>query len=753
MKTRAVAVLSAFLLVLTGAPSAMAQTGPPPAGRMLIVSVPGVTWADFASHDLPELGTFFEGAALADLAPRGVSPRSGPGDAYLTISAGTRSSTRPSVDGQVLALNEQSSGSVAGEIFARRTGSIAAGDFVALGWPALVRSNNAEPYDSVPGLLAETLRAEGVAVSVIGNADGTDSVGASYKRQVGLALSGTDGVVQGGALRKELLIDDPGAVFGVRLDHEMVLKRFDEAWGTDRSRSSVVLVEASDLARTLRYWPMVGNDRYATLWADALSGTDELFGRLMERIDPDLDTVLVVAPYNRSESRDLTAVALRPPGGAGGYLESASTQREGFLTLVDIGPTVLDGFNIDRPVAMEGRPAEIADSPTSLAGRVDRLTSLNEASRFRERLLTPTTVAIVLLLALVLAGTVVAIAGQKGSPWPRTLRFLALVDLSIFPLSYLARAFDVEDLGVGFYWGFLLVTALALGAAAEALSVRSKRPQAGLVVVLSLVAGVLVFDVVTGSRLSLSAAFGYSPTGNSRLYGISNYSYGQLATAACLLAAFLAAGGNGLRGRWAAILLMVATLVVLGVPVWGSDVGGILAFTPTILLFVALVFRRKVRLRTFVSGAVASVVAVVVFGLLDLARPAQRRAHLGRLFERVGDEGLGPLFSIMERKLLANLQVSVSSFWVAVIPLGVAFWIFLVYFPSRPLDRVVATLPTVEAGAATALVAALLGSLVNDSGAIVAGVAATVLTASLAYLALSDQPAGDPGPPGEAAAG
>ena len=45
---------------------------------------------------------------------------------------------------------------------------------------------------------------------------------------------------------------------------------------------------------------------------------------------------------------------------------------------------------------------------------------------------------------------------------------------------------------------------------------------------------------MTGSNLSLSAAFGYSPTGNSRLYGISNYSFGQVAAASCLLAAFVA---------------------------------------------------------------------------------------------------------------------------------------------------------------------------------------------------------------------
>lgn len=719
-------------------------------GRLLIFAMPGLTWADVAAHDLPALEEFFDQAALADLAPRGVSPRSGPGDAYLTISAGARATTVPGIDGQVLALQEQSSGSSAGEIYSRRTGLVPDGKFASLNWPALEQANALQPYDAELGLLAETLQQEGVRTAVIGNADGTDAVGSSHERQLALALADTGGVVADGALRRDLLRDDPSAVFGVRLDIAAVAGSFEEVWGGPEDREErVVLVEASDMARTLRYWPVVDAGRYATLWAEALADSDRMFARLMVGVDPSRDTVMVLAPYNRTDSRDLTAVAMRAPGARQGYLESASTQRVGFLTLVDVAPTVLEVFGVARPVEMEGRPAEIAGSGASLGARIDRLVSLNEASRFRERLLVPTTVAIVLTMVLVAAGTVAVIAGRWGPRWRRILAFTALAVLAAFPITYLARAFDLEDLGLTFYWGFLIAASLLVAGAAWAAGVRTRRPWAGLAVVLSLVAAVLVGDVVTGSRLSLSATFGYSPTGNSRLYGISNYSYGQLSAAVCLLAAIVAAPG-GSRRRWIAVTMLVATLVVLGVPVWGSDVGGILAFTPTILVFVALVMRRRIRLRTVLAGGAASAAAVVAFGLLDLARAPQERAHLGRLFERLGNEGLEPLFSIVERKLLANLQVSVSSFWVAAIPVAAGFWFFLAHHRPRPLDPVRERLPTLGAGLAAALVAGVLGTLVNDSGAIVGGVVATVVAASLANLVLME-PAKPPAPASEAA--
>src|SRR3546814_1701588 len=126
---------------------------------------------------------------------------------------------------------------------------------------------------------------------------------------------------------------------------------------------------------------------------------------------------------------------------------------------------------------------------------------------------------------------------------------------------------------------------------------------------------------------------------------------------------------------------------------WGSDVGGVLAFTPTVLVFAALVWKRRIRLRTIVAGGVATAAAITAFGFLDLARPPEERAHLGRLFERVGDEGLGPLLSIMARKFVANLRVSTSSLWVPALPLAVACRLFLSRSPGRPFRHPVRRAP------------------------------------------------------------
>jgi hypothetical protein len=716
--------------------------------RILVISVPGLTWAEVRDHDLPNIEAFLDGAALAAMAPRGVSARSTPGGAYLTISAGARATSDPLVDGQQLAVDEQSAGSTAGEIFERRTGTEPAGTYVSLAWPTLARVNADEPYDAELGLLAETLDGAGMGAVAIGNADGSDTVGPTFERQAGLAAVTGDGVVPAGELGDDLLARDPSRPFGRRLDNDQVMAAFDDAWRAPGGHDGgIVLVEGSDLARTMRYRDRVDAARYEQLRAQALADTDALVGRLLSSIDRERDAVLLVGPYNLPRDRDLTVAALQVPGGGAGYLRSASTQRSGFLTLVDVAPTVLDVLGIDRPKGMEGRPAEVVRSGASLDERVDTLVANNAASRFREKLLFPTTLVVVVLMTAVCAATVVVVARRGWPKVSRVVTFLALADLAILPLSYLARGFPLEDLGIGFYWAFVLVGALAVAAVAMAAARRTGRPRLALVAVLALVVLVPVLDVMTGSNLSLSAAFGYSPTGNSRLYGISNYSFGQVAAAACLLAAFLAGLRPTRRRRLQAVALLVALLVVIGVPIWGSDVGGILAFTPTILVFAVLVYQGRVRWRSLVIAGVLTLAAVVGFGLLDLARPEGERAHLGRLFERVGDEGMQPLFDIVERKLLANLRVTTSSFWVAAIPVAIAFIVFLARYPGRPLDRLRRNIPTLQAGLVAAYLAALLGSAVNDSGAIVGGVTLMVLATALVVLVLeSDRVARVPRP-------
>lgn len=68
---------------------------------------------------------------------------------------------------------------------------------------------------------------------------------------MGLAITG---VIPDGALGKDLSAPAPEQPFGVRLDQAVVEDRFQEVWERPPGDGgALVVVEASDLARTLRY--------------------------------------------------------------------------------------------------------------------------------------------------------------------------------------------------------------------------------------------------------------------------------------------------------------------------------------------------------------------------------------------------------------------------------------------------------------------------------------------------------------------
>src|SRR3546814_11302294 len=99
---------------------------------------------------------------------------------------------------------------------------------------------------------------------------------------------------------------------------------------------------------------------------------------------------------------------------------------------------------------MEGRPAELTASGDALDERVDHLIALNSASRFRERLLVPTTFVSVAIMTLLAAAAAVTLARERTSRWGRYIAPRALVDPALFPASNLARGFPLDDLRHGF---------------------------------------------------------------------------------------------------------------------------------------------------------------------------------------------------------------------------------------------------------------------------------------------------------------
>ena len=253
---------------------------------------------------------------------------------------------------------------------------------------------------------------------------------------------------------------------------------------------------------------------------------------------------------------------------------------------------------------------------------------------------------------------------------------------------------------------------------------------------LAFMLGLVLVDAMTGSHMHYNAVFGYSPTANSRLYGISNYSFGVVMTSSILLATFIVVFARTSFAFPIAMALLGFVLVVEGLPAWGSDVGGVLAACRrSCCSRSSYASAGSARARSS-SRSLATALAIAVFAGIDLLRPENERAHLGRLVERVNDDGLSPLYAIVERKFVAAIRESTRSVWTLAIPIGIALIVALDRVGKRPLQILRERIPLLGAALTTIYVGAFLGSALNDSGAIVGGIMFFTLAGALAYASL-----------------
>ena len=96
--------------------------------------------------------------------------------------------------------------------------------------------------------------------------------------------------------------------------------------------------------------------------------------------------VMVMGPTPPQDRAALSVAAVRGPGIEPGLLRSTTTQHDGFVNLVDVAPTVLTYFGLDRPDAMEGRRMETGDAGGSFADHRQFLVNVNEDGLFRDGL-------------------------------------------------------------------------------------------------------------------------------------------------------------------------------------------------------------------------------------------------------------------------------------------------------------------------------------------------------------------------------
>ncbi|GIV18056.1 MAG: hypothetical protein KatS3mg022_3491 [Armatimonadota bacterium] len=378
--------------------------------------------------------------------------------------------------------------------------------------------------------------------------------------------------------------------------------------------------------------------------------------RAIGSLNPETDRVLVIGLPPAGDQ--LAPVIMAGGGLPTGVLSSATTRTAGLVSDVDLAPTLRQWHGIstqfgEHPVrviveenafsrvqwlAQQCRwnaqgliPVGIAQVGGGLLAVLTavRMIQRRTAAR-RTRLLL--SVAIGALLSLP-AGTVLAPHLPMGALW----QYVGAILLSAFWLSLLAHWGAWDDP----FRAYIRACALSV-----------------LVVLADVIGG------QHGVKFSMYSAYALS---GIRFYGVGNELMGVLV--GCALAWGLYGLPALLRG-----ILWAAVAVMLAVPVWGANMGGLL--TSAVGLGCAWETARmkgKTLLRRCVGWFGVGLLAAIAVLWLDSLSASP--SHAGEAWLHWRSEGWGALVDILSSKALLMVRVLLSPFtWGVLLAIGVALW-------------------------------------------------------------------------------
>ena len=402
-------------------------------------------------------------------------------------------------------------------------------------------------------------------------------------------------------------------------------------------------------------------------------------------------------------------------GDAAGDLTSDSTRTNGYVLSTDVAPTVLGRFGIDVPSEMSGQEITTEGSVDPAA-----ITALGARMGVISHRRGPVIGFSLLAWVAVLAAAIAISRGAAARTGARLL-VLAVVYLPLLLLAgaALEPAQTAETL--------LVMLAAPLLAALTLAALRDYR---ALAVAAAITVLAYAIDVIAGSPLTSLSLLGPNPGLGVRFYGIGNELEALLAV---LVVGGIGAGLAGFAPRAAARpaaaaflgLGLLATLV-FAAGRFGADVGAAIVFPVGVAVAAVAVAggrRRAVLLVIAVPFAMLALLA-----LIDLLSGAN--AHLTRSVLDAG--GLHSLGEVAQRRL----QLSVRSFGRPVLLVFLPFVALLAALAVWRRDLLAAWLgrrPVMRAGLLGALVATAVGTLANDSGALLLVIGAAYLLAFAAY--------------------
>jgi hypothetical protein len=454
---------------------------------------------------------------------------------------------------------------------------------------------------------------------------------------------------------------------------------------------------------------------------DAGPLSDQIITELADR--KDITTIVTgVGPVAGSDDPSLQVI-YRLGTTLPGWLTSASTRREGIVTLTDLTRTLIDFGAPGSTVAVDGSPFAVYGADLTLDAidaKIDSITALSEA-------------ALIGYLVLGLGGAVLVVIMVVEALRGRfLLPKLIMTFGGVLPaVMMLAGAAPWQNSGSPGLVVSLVVAAWSVILTALALLLGRLAQVPSIIAATALSVAAFTFDAALGAVMQPGSLLNSRPIFGLRWYGFGNVTFAAYATAGLFLAGYLADRCLVANRRAAAVAAVgsIGFAIVLceGWPTMGGDFGGVIALTPAVLWLMLALSGVKITWPKLLVIAGAALLLVAAISVLDWLRGPDQRSHLGNFVQRVLD---GDALDVISRKAVASAETIVSPLGIGSLLIGVVLWIVIMTYV---VPRISPDFTTVRATLIAALIVAILGTLLNDGGISVWLTATAVVTTVMAW--------------------
>jgi len=599
------------------------------------------------------------------------------------------------------------------EIYENRIGKIE-GDYsvgnIEIG--RLYIQNEDNRYTPYIGLLGDLLHENGLKTAIFGNSDTIDY---TYRYSSFIPMD-SKGLIDFGNV-DDILIEDEEYPYGLKTDYDKIMNEIKKL----QNETSLFVIDTGDLFRLHTTSSYISDDRFFEQRNNILNDIDAFIGELINSVNKGESLIFIFSPNSGEEKikgSRLSPLILWGSNIEESILSSATTKYTGIVSNLDIVPTIAEFFGIKTEKASGNKitwekKEDVFTYIKSINGRIDL------TSKIRTKSLTA--YGIISIIILLLSALLLVIKIRVDFNINKIIKILILFLYGI-PLIYIISSlFNINSI----YKFFLVISALSI----IYLFILNRYNGISTFYSLNFLYLIIItLDILLDNAFSKFSVLSYDPIIGARYYGLGNEMVGLLLPVAMISINLIYQRLNNIVTLGIMLLL---TVVLVGHPQLGANVGGMISFLSASLLFILEAIEKKFSLKSMAIIALTVAFFLGILGFIDL-KFNPNPTHLGEALMKVRDEGLYIANNIIIRKLAMNIKLVGNSFWTKVLFSNIIVQGMLTFLYRNGYKYLINR--KINKGYISIIFGSIIGFLVNDSGLVLASIALNICTIFLVFL-------------------